>query len=283
MKIPLIIFTLLFSFTIHAQSRFAFGDTVEVTNVGRGIIVGEYQKSEFNYGTYKVHLAGEKYCNNHVTDSRYNELYVKTVPTNRKPEQAITNVRALQQKHAGNYAKGDTVLYSQTAIWQKGLIKNYDAANRRYALWDVYGDVPCYAVAHPATVFNNDFFIGTWDFRISSALYSTVEGNKKYTNVSVGAKLYPLTIKKDGTYTWKVTDKKTIDGKWKPRIGSPGIVVLKGIDGKDWTVYETTEAFATTKNTKDEIRFHHIESSTGYGVGTRIGPNKSCVLSGRKF
>lgn len=281
-NIPLVAFVLTFSSTVHAQFNFFIGDTVEVTNIGKGIIVGGYQKSEFNYGTYKVHLAGEKYCNHHVTDSRYNDLYIKPA-TNKKPEQKITRDEEPQTKQAGEYAVGDTVLYSQTVIWQKGVIKSYDAAKRRYAIKDVYGDIPCYAVAYQAKVFNNEFFIGTWDFRISSALYSTVEGKKKYTNVSVGAKLYPLTIKKDGTYTWKVTNKKTITGQWKPRSGAPGIVVLKGIDGKDWILYETTEAFATTKSTKDAIRFHHLESSTGYGVATRIGPNKSCVLSGRSF
>ena len=96
-------------------------------------------------------------------------------------------------------------------------------------------------------------------------------------------RLYPLEIKPGGTYAWRVSANKLITGKWIPRKGVPGITILKGIDGLDWTVYETTEAFGTTPDTKDEIGFHNLPANTGYYVATRIGPNRSCVLSGRIF
>jgi hypothetical protein len=54
--------------------------------------------------------------------------------------------------------------------------------------------------------------------------------------------------------------------------------ILKGLDGKAWTMYENTEGYATTEKTSDEIRFHHLPTSTGYYPAYHIGKNKSCVL-----
>jgi hypothetical protein len=278
------VYSFLIPFSVFAQTRFIIGEAVEVTNIGKGIVVGEYRQTEFGYGTYQVHLDGEKYCNNHALDTRYNANYVTAL----KKEQVIKNEKKEIKKTAqtvstGDFKKGDTVLYSQTAIWSRGVIKSYDAGKRLYTLQDVYVGIPCYAVAKPSKTYNNDFFIGAWDVHVSGANYTTVEKGKVIDNASGGMKLYSLQIKKDGLYTWKVSSSKTINGKWKAREDAPGIVILNGIDGKDWTLYETTEAFAATKNTKDEIRFHHMLTNTGYYLATRIGPNKSCVLSGRTF
>ncbi|HTM91497.1 MAG TPA: hypothetical protein VL095_03700 [Flavisolibacter sp.] len=277
------IYFLSIALSVHAQNNFKIGDAVEVSNIGKGIIVGEYRQTEFSYGTYKVHLDGEKYCNNHALDTRYNANYVTALKgakdvSNEKKENKNTTQPVLS---GGNLKIGDTVLYSQTAVWGRGVIKNYNPETRLYTLQDVYVGIPCYAVAKPAKTYNNNFYVGTWDVQLSGAMFAEKEGDKNYNKISGGLKLYPLQIKKDGTYSWKIASNKTITGKWKARADAPGIVIVKGIDGKDWTVYETTEAFATTKQTRDEIRFHHMPTNSGYYIATRNDPNKSCVLTGR--
>jgi hypothetical protein len=289
MKMTICFFFLLVVFASSdalAQSEQKVGDAVEVTNIGRGVIVGGYQRNEWNYGTYQVHMDGEKYCNNHVLDTRYHEKYVlplKKAASAPKAEEKPKAQPAAAQPAAGDFHIGDTVLYAETSIWGKGVIKGYDAANRRYTLQDVYVGIPCHSVARTAKTYNNDFFLGAWNVHLSGANYTTVENGKVFDNVSGGLKLFPLQVRKDGTYSWKLSAKKTLAGRWKPREDAPGIVILNGIDGKDWTVYETTEGFATTKDTKDEIRFHHMPTHTGYYLATRIGPNKSCLLTGRTF
>jgi uncharacterized protein YodC (DUF2158 family) len=284
-SLQIIIIAIFNSDTVLAQTKFSIGDSVEVQNTGKGIIVSDYQQTEWGYGTYKVHMFGEKYCNNHAIDTRYNSQYIaplkKAVVQDVKQEGEKTS--AITKKEAGIFKTGEEVLYTQTSTWQRGIIKNYDPVTRLYTLQDVYVGIPCHSIVKPANTYNNDFFIGTWNVKVSGAIHYTEKDDKVQGNISGGTNLYPLVIKKDGTYTWKISSKKTIGGKWKNREDAPGIVILKGIDNLDWIVYETTEAFATSKETKDEIRFHHKESGSGYLLATRSGANKSCVLTGRTF
>ncbi len=95
--------------------------------------------------------------------------------------------------------------------------------------------------------------------------------------------LPPLEINADGTYVWRESERKVVRGRWVPRDGAPGITILSGLDGKDWTVFENTEGYAPNEKTMDEIAFHHLPTSTGYYMAHRIGPNQSCVLRGRSF
>lgn len=287
----LICLPLFFSLAVLAQPRFRVGDPVEVVNIGKGIIVSGYQQTDFGYGTYQVHMDGERYCNNHVLDTRYAEQHIvaRKAPQPeapapggpaRGPEPAVPpGAKAA----AGAFRQGDTVLYTQTSVWGRGVVKGYDAGKRMYTLQDVYVSIPCHSIAPLKGPYATDFFTGTWDVRVSDALYSNEAGGKKQGNISGGMRLYRLTILPNGTYRWKVAANKTLTGRWIPRAGAPGIVILKGIDGRDWTVYETTEAFATTRTTKDEIRFHHQPTSSGYYVATRVGLNRSCLLAGRKW
>ena len=281
----LLLAAFIYTNTLKAQVKFSIGDSVEVTNVGKGIIVSNYQQTEMGYGTYQVHLFGEKYCNSHALDTKYNSNYIslikKTTPQNEKKE--APKQPAAQTLNTGNFKVGDEVLYTQTSVWQRGIVKGYDPVKRLYTLQDVYVGIPCHSIVKPATTYNNDFFIGTWNVRVSGALFYNEKNNKTEGNISGGTKLYPLVIKKDGTYTWKISATKTITGKWKHREDAPGIVIVKGIDNLDWIVYENTEAFATSKETKDEIRFHHKASGNGHYLATRTGANKSCLLTGRTF
>jgi hypothetical protein len=182
-------------------------------------------------------------------------------------------------------------MYDEIGMFLKknfGRIISVDAEKRLYTVKDEKDaswtySYPCHRVLAPDKKINYDFFIGKWDVRISGAYHTRVAEDKKITTVSGGMKLPPLEIKSDGTYSWSTSNNRVIKGVWKPRDGLPGITIIKGLDGLDWTVYESTEGFATSKDTKDEIRFHNIPTSTGYYVANRIGANKSCVLVGRKF
>lgn len=187
----------------------------------------------------------------------------------------------------GTLKVGDRVLYTNVGtLWYPATVERYDAEKRRYWLRDKSGSgdvVACHAVYKPGQPINNDFFIGKWAVFVRGATSTFARNSDLYRKYSSGMKQPPLEIKPDGTYVW-VTDKGVIRGKWTPRPDKvPGIVLLKGIDGLDYTIYENTESNPATKDTRDEIGLHHIPSSTGYYMAYRIGANKSCVLTGRSF
>ena len=183
---------------------------------------------------------------------------------------------------------GEEVIYRGGGpLWFGGArVEGYDAAKRQYQIRtrDGSGDIlPCHSVARRGQV-NNDFFVGNWAVFVSGAASTFEKGGDLYRRFSGGARLPPLEIKADGTYVWRDPSGKTISGSWEDRKdGFPGITILKGLDGIDWTVYENTEGYAPTGRTVDEIRFHHMPTSTGYYVAYRIGENKSCALDGRTF
>jgi hypothetical protein len=208
-----------------------------------------------------------------------------------KPAEPAPN-NPLAKAWAGQkFAVGDRVMYDQLGFLTTksfGTVVSVDPNTRLYTVRDekdpsVKYSYACYQVLSPTEKIDNSFFVGKWDVYVSGALYTTVEKDKVFDNISGGMKLAPLEIKANGTYKWVTEDKKVITGLWKARNGVPGITLLKGIDGLDWTLYENTEEQATTKSTRDEIRFHHIPSQTGYYMAYRIGPNRSCVLAGRSF
>jgi hypothetical protein len=142
--------------------------------------------------------------------------------------------------------------------------------------------VPCYSVLASNEKTSNEFFIGKWEIYIPPATYTFIKADYRYRQFSPGMKLPPLEIKADGTYVWSTTDNKVVSGVWTVRKDQPGITLLKGLDGKDYTLYEKTEAHATSKTTKDEIGLSHLPTATGF-LAYRIGENRSCVLAGRKF
>jgi hypothetical protein len=144
--------------------------------------------------------------------------------------------------------------------------------------------VPCHSVFDPQDKIDNSFFIGKWDVHINGATSTFTRDGDLYRRYSGGMKLAPLEIKADSSYIWQIAPNRTISGSWEKRAdGEPGITLLKGIDGKDWTLYEKTEGYAPSKTTRDEIGFHNIPTSTGHYMAYRIGANQSCVLTRRSF
>ncbi|MHA6248821.1 hypothetical protein ACXYMU_12840 [Pontibacter sp. CAU 1760] len=375
-KIASLIMAMFVAGTLQAQKKFKVGDKVELFVAGdasHGVIVSEYEDTDYGYGTYRVHLDGEKYCSNHTTDSRYNAEFVRErfqpdseaklavggmaevrrydgkvykglvlgkdeyrnryevryerdgyetsdwfhVNNTRQvataqpvakntPAQPVSKVvmqptpaptpnpapATAPAAWAGQkFQVGDRVLYNDLGFLTKadwGTVVSIDPKKRLYTIRDEYDASWKYSYAphqvlNPAKPIDNSFFIGKWEVHIQGATSTFSKNGDNYRRFSGGMKLPPLEIKADGTYTWVVAQNKVIRGKWQPRKDVPGIVLLKAMDGLDYTLYEKTEAFATTSSTRDEIGLHHLPSSTGYYHAYRIGPNKSELLVNRRF
>ena len=98
----------------------------------------------------------------------------------------------------------------------------------------------------PAT--DASFFAGKWELSIWGGVQETVRGGKVYREFDyAAAKVPPLTIKGDGSYEWIVPangGRKVITGRWRNvsaaewRYDSVAIMLLNGMDGKNWIVYE---------------------------------------------
>lgn len=281
------------------KQTFTAGDVVEFQRWDNSIHGGEI-----------VGVDGKKYqvrfqLNGYPSTEWVNELLVRpsaktaaAKPAVQKPAiqkpatPAPKAVPAAAKTHSGQrFRIGDRVMYDELGFLvtkSYGIVVGYDAEKRLYTIRNendasLRYSYACYNVYAPDEAFSTDFFVGSWQVYLSGAMTTQVDRDKVITTYSGGMKMLQLDIRADGSYRWRIDKNKVINGKWQPRDGLPGIIILGGIDGKDWTVYQTTEAFATNGKTRDEIRFHHIPTHTGYYLAERIGPNKSCVLAGRKF
>lgn len=261
------------------NETFKVGDKVEATDLGEwknAVIVGPLETNEFG-STYEIKFDGAKY-----SAGRINSKWVR-------PRSNISPARndMPEKAPAKGVQTGTSVMYNGGgAQWFDGAeIVSYDEQKRQYRLSLKSGAVdivPCHNVWKPGSAIDNSFFTGEWVVSVSAASSTVTRDGDLYRRYSSGMLLPPLQIKPDGTYSWRM-DGKVTKGRWVPRDGVPGITILNGPDGKDWTVYESTEGYAPTAKTIDEIRFHHIPTGTGHYVAKRIGPDWSCVLKGRSF
>jgi hypothetical protein len=271
----------------QVNKSFQVGDQVEANYAGDWLpatIIQGYEDTEFGYGRYTVRW------NDGMTSS-INAEYVralkpKAAPAPQRPEASKTEP-AGPAVNQGKLQPNTPVLYrSGGPLWYEGWIVSYDSQKRQYRLQTPSGSgdiVPCHCVFDPKSKPDNSFFMGQWEVRVTGATSTFTEGSKAYRRYSAGMKLPPLDIRPDGTYLWRTLEGATISGRWQPRNGVPGITLLKGVDGKDWTLYEKTEGYAPTSQTRDEIGFHDLKGNDGYLSAYRIGANRSCVLKGRSF
>lgn len=269
-------------FRTNAEQTFQPGDRVEFLRWDNKPYEGEIIGKDND--RYEIRYQRDGY----TTTEWVREISVR--PSAKAPAVAVT--AAAGKKAPGQvFAIGDRVLYDDLGFLATkgyGTVISYDDTKRLYTVRDekdasLKYSYTCYQVLRPNAPINNDFFIGKWEVRIIGATSTFSKDGNQYRRFSGGMQLPPLEIKANGTYTWVLPNKKVINGVWKPRNGVPGITLLKALDGLDYTLYEKTEGFATSKTTRDEIGIHHLPSSTGYYHAYRMGPNKSCVLAGRKF
>lgn len=283
-------------FQTNSKTEFAPGNAVEVRRYNGSIYPGKVAGRD-----------GDRYLVEYIRDGYETSdwFHVNNVRA-RAVEAAPATTIAAQTSKAGSttqtaakttgwaaqrFQVGDEVLYDDLGFLvtkSVGIVVGIDSKKRQYIVRDKKDaswkySYPCYQVMGIKETPDNDFFIGKWEVRIIGTVTTTTKNNETYRNFSGGMKLPPLEIKADGTYNWWISNQKVIRGKWIPREGVRGITLLKALEGKDYTIYEKTEGFATTKDTRDEIGLHHLPSSTGYYHAYRLGPNKSCVLADRQF
>lgn len=84
------------------------------------------------------------------------------------------------------------------------------------------------------------------------------DGRDVYQVVTGGEKLPPLRINSDGTYQWREADSqaKIVTGRWKARDDVPGIVIMSGPRGVDWTLWNTSTVSTRNVYKRDQIRVH---------------------------
>lgn len=180
-----------------------------------------------------------------------------------KPEQAKTANKngSATQPPFGHFKVGDHVLVRTAGkIWEQGvitkvpqekdLVGNYlikTSAGLEYYHW--YTNV----AGTQREPYWTQFFVGTWEVHIPMASNTVTDGNSVYRTYSGRAKLPPLYIYANGTYAWAQSGKKGIHGRWKARPDAPGIILLKGENGADWTLYNTSDASTKKQFNRDEI------------------------------
>jgi hypothetical protein len=260
-------------FQPNTFATFVYGEGVEVRQVNgtvyKGFVLGRDENSyEVSY-TWQGTSSKEWFYNTNIrsTGSSLPNLW---------PER--------------RFKLGDRVMYNGLGFLVNksfGTVISIDPVKRMYTLRDEKGassreSLPCYNVLAPNEKTTNEFFVGKWDVFIPAAINEFVKGDYLYRRFSPGAKLPPLQIFANGTYAWTNTDNKIVRGVWVPRKDNPGITLLKAVDGKDYTLYEKTDPYATSKTTKDEIGLNHLPSGTGF-IAKRVGEPKSCILLNRKL
>ncbi|PAP77976.1 hypothetical protein [Rubrivirga marina] len=156
------------------------------------------------------------------------------------------------------FGRGHVVLVNTAGpLWGRGVVEEVGEAGTHsegmyliegddvYRGWYWHGDVE----APDREPVWTDHYVGRWDVRIPGAITTRTDGSTRTTTVSGGMRLPPLEVFPDGTYAW-ATDDGVIRGTWIPRDGLPGIVLLRGDEGADWTLYpnsdrSSTETFGT--------------------------------------
>ncbi len=97
------------------------------------------------------------------------------------------------------------------------------------------------------------------------------DGRDVYRVVSRGMSLPPLRVNRDGTYSWRVLangSERVIDGRWVAREDGPGIILLAGDEGRDWTVTNATDRSTLRNFGRAEI--HLTTPEISYMTGRRI-------------
>lgn len=115
------------------------------------------------------------------------------------------------------------------------------------------------------------FFVGDWEISVPMAMNTRVVGRDLYRVFSGGMRLPPLRVNADGTYTWRVDEngrERLVRGRWVPREDAPGIVLLAGDRGADWTLSNVTDRGGLERFGRDQI---HLKSDCcTHWAGQRI-------------
>lgn len=281
---------------------FKIGDEVEAVYAGswyKATIVGVAEAP----AKYKVHFEDEKYCRNHELDESRSREYVRprkrADAVNTGNSAASQNAAASTTKNTSGAPKvanggnnksagwarfkvGDRVLYrSAGKLWQEAIVKEIGtqgledkkyklAAISRYTgreldglTWEWHERVASLERQPEWT----SFFVGNWDIYVPGATNLMTDGRNVYRTFSGGMKLPPLQVRADRTYSWRLSNGKTITGRWEPCEKNPGIILKKADQGADWTLYNANDR-SSLETFKTDVIYLSAEEHT-YQVGHR--------------
>ena len=155
----------------------------------------------------------------------------------------------------GSFYAGDRVRYRAAGnLWYEGTVKQVGpdpqspATTGGMYLVDGQGWYDHHFVAGlQREPWWTGFFVGDWEVSVPVAMNTKVVDGDLYRVVSGGMPLPPLRVSPDGSYKWRVLEgggERLIEGRWKARDDAPGIVLLAGDQGADWTLYNVTDRSA---------------------------------------
>jgi hypothetical protein len=194
---------------------------------------------------------------------------VQAAPPAQAPAPAATKVS--QWAAPASFAAGADILFTTSggAEWRAGVVEKVGSGefDRQYLIREANGSthwVDFTRVTAPARQsYWTGYFVGDWDINTGIAVTQRTDGRDLYQIYTGGLRLPPLRINADGSYSWGVGG-KLIKGRWTARTDAPGVVLLAGDRGVDWTVVNST-----TRSTLDIIRADEIRLTSS--VTSRIG------------
>lgn len=159
----------------------------------------------------------------------------------------------------GTYRVGDRVQFRLSNGWRTGTVREVGSAGdygkrnagvyeRKYRIADDrYSDAGDWqdwgwVAGTTREPFWTAFFVGDWKLGEVMAVNTRREGQYERSEYSYHAASEALRVSANGSYLWKPLGAEAISGRWTPADDGPGIVLLKGVDGRDWTLRNETNA-----------------------------------------
>lgn len=180
----------------------------------------------------------------------------------------------------GSIAVKDSIIY-WAGKWKRGVVKevgipidnttkqNLPKQNKYLIAPDDYPTWPDWItwsqVVKPVREpFWTTWYVGEWKLGETMAVNTRVSGAYAHTEYSYKAATDALQVNANGTYKWKPEGSKEISGKWQAAADGPGIVLLNGYKGLNWTLRNET--------TNTEIIIRKLEMA-------RLYPPTNSVMS----
>jgi ankyrin repeat protein len=158
----------------------------------------------------------------------------------------------------GTYTPGQRVQFYVPTGWRTGTVravgpannsaraglvyeKKYEIASDKFPNNPEWTDWGLVAGVDRAPFWTN-FFVGDWATGEVMAVNTRIEGSKEISEYSYHAATEGLRINADGSYLWKPLGSPEIKGRWQAAPDGPGVVLLKGYQGANWTLRNETNA-----------------------------------------
>lgn len=167
---------------------------------------------------------------------------------------APTGASATAWDPFGTYAVGERVMFHAPNGWFTGVVAEVGAAtgsgwnSKKYRIvddrfggggdWFEYGRV----VRTERAPFWTGFFVGNWGVGEVMAVNTRSGTVVDTTEYAYHGASETLRVDANGTYSWRTTGGRVVRGRWQAATDGPGIVLLRAVDGRDWTLRNETNA-----------------------------------------